>query len=82
MTTAQSPVAKLKAQADEIARRLKQGVRGELSSFPKKDRIKFGVVMDDKVLTVEMAWDAIVEADEGSLSEMILREMQEKRTDA
>lgn len=82
MTTAQSPVSKLKAQADAIAKRLKQVVRGELPSFPKKDRIKFGVVMDDKLITVDMAWDTICQSDEAAISEMILREMQERKADA
>lgn len=82
MTTSASPLSALKRQADQIADLLKRGVGGKLPNFPKKDRVKFGVVMDDKVITVEMDWTTICETDQRALSEMIVREMQGRKADA
>ena len=81
MTTSQSPTNVLKKQAERIAKLLKQGVRGELPNFQKKDPIKFGVIMDDKVFTIEIGWQKVCDSTEYALTEMILREMKGKKAD-
>lgn len=90
MTTARSPLRALKAQSDKMAAVLKAAARGEVIPNPggkqvhfTNDRttgsIKFGVVMDDKVLTIEMTWATIREHSEAGISEYILKQMRESR---
>lgn len=88
MTTARSPLRKLKAQADEIAVRLKALERGEVNvpdpagkvaAARTREAIKFAVVMDDKVLKIEMPWATIKEMSEAGISEYILKHMREER---
>jgi hypothetical protein len=64
MTTAHSPLRALKAQANKMAATLKAIDRGEtvaadpggkIAAARTKDNITFGVVMDDKVLKIEMS---------------------------
>lgn len=74
MTTKDSPIATLKAQADIVAKKLKS-----MTQPPGREFIKFAVVMDDKLFTVEMPWQAIHESDEGGIAEFILNEMRERR---
>ena len=82
MSTSSSPLSKLKAESDRIAKLMKQGVRGELPNFPKEGPVKVGIVMDDKVITIEMPWQQIHDTNEPALAEMILREMRGKKLDA
>ena len=88
MTNSHSPLRILKAQADKIAQKIKAAERGELSAddpYGKiaaaldKPSVKFGVVMDDKVITLEMDWNTIKGSGEVALSEMILRHMRGAR---
>lgn len=82
MTTKHSPLRQLKAQADSIAQKIKAAERGELTlkdGAEKKDAIKFGVVMDDKILTIEMPRDLIRTSSEAGISEYILKQMRETR---
>ena len=88
MTTSHSPLRVLKAQADKIAQKIKAAERGDLSAddpYGKiaaaldKPSVKFGVVMDDKVITIEMPWETIRKSGEVALSEMILRRMRGAR---
>lgn len=88
MTTARSPLRVLKGQADHIAKLVKAISRGEsptedrggkLAAARNKDSIKFGVVMDDKVLTIDMTWVTIRETSEVGISEYILKAMREAR---
>lgn len=44
-----------------------------------KGVVKFGVVMDDKVFTIEMTWRKIRETGEIAMAEFILRQMREAR---
>ncbi len=85
MTTSASPLAKLKAQADQIATRLKGMVSADPATLPDKVRaaldkpaIKFGIVMDDKIITVEMPWATIRETDEAGISAWIVEHMRGK----
>jgi hypothetical protein len=91
MTTAHSPLRVLKTQADRIAAALKAAERGEkiaddpggkIAAARSRDSVTFGVVMDDKVLKIEMAWSLIRETSEIGISEYILKQMREKREDA
>lgn len=85
MTTAQSPLGVLKAQADKIAMNIKQIERGETVGDPRmhaqrdKPSFSFGVVMDDKIIKVEMTWAMIRNTSEVALAAYILRQMQESR---
>lgn len=88
MTTAQSPLRVLKAQADQIAKTVKAISRGEnpiedrggkLAAARNRDSVVFGVVMDDKVLKIDMPWQTIRETSEVGISECILKHMREAR---
>jgi hypothetical protein len=82
------PPRVLKAQADNIAAMLKAFERGEKIDSPfaakleaarGRDCLKFVVVMDDKVLTIEMPWATIRETSEAGISEYIVKQMPEAR---
>jgi hypothetical protein len=75
MSTSLSPLSKLKAEADRIAKHLKNAVDTMV-----KPRFKFGVFMDDKTITIDMDRQAIIDTSVEALSEMIVREMQGKKT--
>ena len=88
MTTSHSPLRVLKAQADKIAAMLKAVDRGEkidvrlaekIEAACGKENIKFGVVMDDKVVTVDMPWAILRETSEVGLAEYILKQMRGAR---
>lgn len=88
MTTAQSPLRQLKAQADKIAAELKKvergdstavDVAGKLGAARQRDHISFAVFMDDKILTVDMTWAKIRESSEAGIAEYILGKMREER---
>lgn len=90
MTTKDSPVATLKAQADRIAGILKKAERGErveaihpatLRAARLKVSFSVGIVMDDQVITLDIPWATIRETDAAGLSEWIVRQMQGKRAD-
>lgn len=88
MTTSHSPLRVLKAQADAIAKIIKAVGRGEtpkedvggrITAARGREAVKFGVMMDDKFISIEITWTKIREASEVSLAEMILREMRGRR---
>lgn len=88
MTTARSPLRKLKAQADQMAELLKKAERGEAPAIPfaskilearSRPSIKFAVLMDDKALSIEMPWKTIAETSQAGISEYILKQMREAR---
>jgi hypothetical protein len=88
MTTKHSPLSALKAQADKIAATLKAADRGEkidvrfaekIDAARGKDVFKVGIVMDDKVIMIDMPWATIRSASEAGLSEYIVRQMREAR---
>lgn len=88
MTTARSPLSQLKAQADKIAATLKAAERGEkidvrfaekIETARAKETFKAGIVMDDKIITIEMPWTTIRSASEAGLAEYILNQMREAR---
>lgn len=88
MTTAHSPLRLLKAQADKIAQTLKAAERGEkidirfaekIEAARKTDKFTVGVVMDDKLIKIDMPWATIRETSEVGLAEYILCQMREAR---
>lgn len=91
MTTARSPLSQLKAQADKIAAMLKAFERGEtidvrfaekIAAARDKESITFAVVMDDKVLKIEMPWRKVRGISEVGIAEWILRHMREARVES
>ena len=73
MTTAHSPRRVLKAQAKRCAATLKAAERGDKIAVDHGDKItaarsneslSFAVVMDDKILKIEMAWATIRDTSE------------------
>lgn len=83
MTTKHSPLSALKAQADKIAARLKVAGRvgfiEEIDPARAKESFKVGIVMDDKIITIDMPWTTIRATSEAALSEYILKQMREAR---
>ena len=89
MTTKDSPLSALKAQADKIAAMLKAAERGETPNVPHAEKImaardklaiKVGILMvDDKVLTLDIPWATIRELSEAGLSTWIVDQMREHK---
>jgi hypothetical protein len=88
MTTSRSPLRILKSQADRIAQSIKAIERGEnvtddfsgkIAAARNRDGIKFGVVMDDKTLVVEMTWATIKATSEVGIAEYILKQIRGAR---
>lgn len=88
MTTKHSPPRVLRAQADRIAAMLKAAERGEkidvrfaekIAAAREKDAFKAGIVMDDKIIVIEMPWTMIRQTSEAGISEYILNQMRETR---
>jgi hypothetical protein len=88
MTTSRSPLRVLKSQADNIARIVKAVERGEnliedrggkIAAARERESVIFGVVMDDKVVRIEMAWSTIRETSEAGIAEFVLRQMRGAR---
>lgn len=51
----------------------------KIAAARDRESVRFGVVMDDKVLTIDMPWATIRETSTAGISEYILRQMQEAR---
>lgn len=88
MTTKNSPLSALKAQSDKIAATLKAAERGEpidarfaekIEAARNQESFKVGIVMDDKIITIDMPWAMIRNTGEVVLSEYILKLMREQR---
>ena len=91
MTTKHSPLHLLKAQADKIAAMIKAAERGErigvrfaekIAAARAKPSLKIGVVMDDKVFTLDLPWTTIRGTSEAGLAEYVVNLMREARPDA
>lgn len=85
MTTSQSPRSAIKKQADRIAAMIKTAERGEkidvrfaekIEAARHRESLIFAVVMDDKVLKIEMPWATIRATSEVGLSEYIVNQMR------
>lgn len=90
MTTRHSPIAALKKQADAMAAMIKKAERGErvdvrfaekVAAARRGPTFKVGIVMDDKVITLDLPWTTISTTSEVGLSEYIVQQMREARHD-
>lgn len=88
MTTSHSPLRVLKAQADNIAKMIKAVERGEspvedrggkIAVARQRDAFKVGIAMDDKIITIDLAWATIRANSEVGLAEYILKLMRGSR---
>lgn len=88
MTSKNSSLSKLKSQADGIAKVIAAAERGEVIDPRFKERLKaardsltfkVGIIMDDKIITIELPWDVIKSTGEVGLAEYILNQMRELR---
>lgn len=86
MTTRNSPLWRLRQQADNMAKMLKAAERGEkvandpagkIAAALKRGEITFGIAMDDKIIKVTMPFATIRDTDEAGISEWILAQMRE-----
>lgn len=86
MTTKNSPLHLLKRQADQMAGMIKAFERGEkidvrfaakLEEARGRDSFKMGIVMDDKIITIDMLWATVRSTSEAGLSEYIVNQMRE-----
>ena len=90
MTTKNSPLSALKAQAGQIAALLRAAERGDklpvryaesIAAARARGSFKFAVAMDDKIVTVEIPWATIRETEKAALVEYILNLMRERSPD-
>lgn len=88
MTTKDSPLSALTSQANRIANLLKRFERGEkiegpfaakLNAARDKDSIKIAIAMDDKIITLDIAWTTLHGTNETGLADYILDLMRETR---
>lgn len=88
MSTSKSPAWKLKAEADNMAKIIKAVERGEkvaadpagkMAAALARGSVKFGIVMDDKIITIDMPTTTIRETDEAGISEYIVQHMRGQR---
>ncbi|MDI3335842.1 hypothetical protein QKW60_05455 [Defluviimonas aestuarii] len=88
MTTKHSPLRVLKAQADEIAATICAAERGEaidvqfaakLEEARGKESVSVGIVMDDKIVRLDLPWSVIRSSGRVGLAEYILGQMRETR---
>jgi hypothetical protein len=83
MTTAQSPIHALRAQAERIASTLKAVERGEnvvadrggkLAAARAGEGVTFAVVMDDKIIKITMPWSQIRKTSRAGIVEFIVNQ--------
>jgi hypothetical protein len=85
VTTKNSSLRRLRAQAAEIAHVMKQAEAGIardtriLEARCTKPNFKTGIVMDDKVITLDIPWTTIAETEKAALAEYVLGLMRESR---
>jgi hypothetical protein len=88
MTTKSSPKRVLRAQADKIAANLKAAERGEatdpclakaVEEARERGIFKVAIVMDDKIISLDLPFETIRTSSEAGLSAYILDLMREKR---
>ncbi|BCJ90004.1 hypothetical protein IZ6_07390 [Terrihabitans soli] len=91
MTTKDSPLRELRRQAEKIAATLKAFERGEqieprfaekLHVARTQETFTVGIVMDDKLIKLELYWTLIRSSTETGLAEYVLKLMRETRDDA
>lgn len=85
MSTSNSPVAVIRQQAEKMADMLRAAERGEPVPPPIEQTIReargrpsitIGIVMDDKVVRIEIPWEKIKNTGRHALTEYIVRLMR------
>lgn len=85
MTTKYSSPTALKLQANRIAQMLKKAERGEqidirfaekVMAARQREMFKVGIVMDDKVIMVDIPWETISASSESDLATFIMGQMK------
>jgi hypothetical protein len=88
VTTAKSPPSELRAQAHKIADSLKRAAAGEKIANDPQGRIEaskargyidFAIVMDDKILKIEVPWQTIRDLALPLLCDFIFDQMSEAK---
>jgi len=88
VTTAKSPTHELRAQAHKIADVLKRAAGGEkiandplgkIEASKARGFIDFAIVMDDKILKIEIPWQTINELALPLLCDFIFDQMSEAK---
>lgn len=78
MSTANSPLSKLIAESNKMARQLKSDCAALMKARGKgRDALSFGIVMDDKMLKIEIPWAAFDASTVAELAALILKQMQQ-----
>lgn len=87
MTTSKSPPDVIRAQAHRIAETLKKvadgGIinvsdpNGKLKASLEKGVVDFGIVMDDKIVKIEIPWETVRVHTQQSLCDWIFRLMSD-----
>lgn len=55
---------------------------GKIAAARATDGVTVGVVMDDKILKIEITWAKVREMSESSISAWVVKHMREQREDA
>lgn len=88
MSTSQTPLRVLEAQAEGIAHMLKRIAAGDETVHDPGGKLKaslavgivtVGVMMDDKFIKITVGWDAVRETSEVALAQWVLTYMQGQR---
>ena len=82
MSTKDSPIEKLRAQARMIATATKASATDWAECGLPDRNARIGVVMDDKIIELVIPWSQLHATSAEALEETLLRAMQEKRSDA
>jgi hypothetical protein len=91
VSTSNSPLHKLQAEARRCAKHLKEMASGKtvsrafdpagkIAAAQAAESLTFGVVMDDKVIKITMTWVTIRETSEDGLVEYIVEQMRGGKT--
>lgn len=76
MSTSNSPIEKLRTEARRMAVVMKDRNHPKVQQARKKDKFKTGIVMDDKIITLELSWIYIDGISEDDLVDYIVRLMK------
>lgn len=66
-------------KAAERGEKIANDPAGKIAAARQREGVKFGVAMDDKIITIEITWATIRETTEAGIAEFILQQMQGSR---
>lgn len=76
MSTADSPLSKLRAEAGKMAHKLKYDMARSVNA---KDPVKVALVMDDKAMSLEFSLRWLRQSSEGAIRRRIVELMQTRK---